>query len=71
MKWLKKREAETAEPAAVQLRSWERHPFGPLGEYVPLRGGEARLYRAVREADPYVRRPVCPLRRPRGGTGAV
>ena len=67
MKWLKKREAETAEPAAVQLRSWERHPFGPLGEYVPLRGGEARLYRAVREAVPVVDAAVYKLIRMCGG----
>ena len=46
--WRKQREA----PPSVQLRSGERHPFGVLREYVPLGRGEARLYRAVREAVP-------------------
>ena len=48
LKWRKKREG-TAAPAEVQLRNRERHPFGLLGDYVPLRNQEARLYRAVRE----------------------
>lgn len=55
MNWRKKREsAAETRPAAVQLRNWEKHPFGMLGEYVPLRNGEARLYRVVREAVPVV-----------------
>nr|WP_326186005.1 serine/threonine protein phosphatase [uncultured Oscillibacter sp.] len=69
MKWLKKQ--ETAEPAAVQLRDWQRHPFGALGEYVPLRGGEARLYRAVREAVPVVDAAVCKIIRMVGGVTAA
>ena len=67
MKWLKKREAAPEAPAAVQLRSWERHPFGPLGEYVPLRAGETRLYRAVREAVPVVDAAIYKLIRMCGG----
>lgn len=70
MRWLKRQ--ETAVPAAsVQLRSGERHPFGMLGEYVPLRGGEAQLYRAVREAVPVVDAAIYKLIRMCGGVTAV
>ena len=67
LKRRKKREAAEAAPAAVQLRNWERHPFGMLGEYVPLRSGETRLYRAVREAVPVVDAAVYKLIRMTGG----
>ena len=71
MKWLKKQRAVPAEarPPAVQLRNWEKHPFGMLGEYVPLRNGEARLYRAVREAVPVVDAAIYKLIRLTGGAG--
>lgn len=69
MKWFKKQ--ETAVPAAVQLRDRERHPFGMLGEYVPLRSGEMWLYRAVREAVPVVDAAVCKLIRMVGGVAAA
>ena len=52
---------------AVQLRSWEQHPFGALREYVPLGRGEARLYRAVREAVPVVDAAIYKLIRLTGG----
>lgn len=68
LKWFKK---QAAAPAAVQLRDWERHPFGVLGEYVPLRSGEARLYQAVREAVPVVDAAICKLIRMTGGVTAV
>ena len=55
----------------AQLRNWERHPFGTLGEYVPLRRGEARLYRAVREAVPVVDAAVYKLIRMAGGVTAA
>ncbi len=69
MKRANKRRAEAPEagPAAVQLRSWEKHPFGMLGEYAPLRSGEARLYRAVREAVPVVDAAIYKLIRMTGG----
>ncbi|WP_295751904.1 serine/threonine protein phosphatase [uncultured Oscillibacter sp.] len=68
MKRGKKRMTETAaRPAAVQLRRWERHPFGALGEYVPLGNGETRLYRAVREAVPVVDAAIYKLIRMTGG----
>ena len=55
----------------VQLRDWERHPFGALQEYVPLRSGEARLYRAVREAVPVVDAAICKIIRMVGGVTAA
>ncbi len=69
MKRRKKRETGQAEvrPAAVQLRNWEKHPFGMLGEYVPLRNGEVRLYQAVREAVPVVDAAIYKLVRMTGG----
>ena len=66
LKWRKK-QAEAAELSAVQLRNGERHPFGALGDYVPLRHGEARLYRAVREAVPVVDAAIYKLIRMCGG----
>ena len=69
MKWFGRREAPVA-AAPVQLRSGERHPFGMLGDYVPLRNGEVQLYRAVREAVPVVDAAVCKLIRMTGGVSA-
>ena len=54
-------------PAAVQLRSGERNPFGILDGYVPLRNSEMRLYRAVREAVPVVDAAIYKLIRMSGG----
>jgi len=54
-------------PLEVQLRNGERHPFGMLGEYVPLRKGEMKLYRAVREAVPVVDAAIYKLIRMTGG----
>ena len=69
MRWLKKRR-ETAAPASVQLRDGQHHPFGVLEDYVPLRQGETRLYRAVREAVPVVDAAVYKLIRMTGGVTA-
>ena len=51
----------------TQLRTGEHHPFGALREYVPLGRGEARLYRAVREAVPVVDAALYKLIRMTGG----
>lgn len=67
MRWFKKQAAPAAPPGEVQLRNGERHPFGILGDYVPLRSGEARLYRAVREAVPVVDAAIYKLIRMTGG----
>ena len=64
--WSLRKRRDPAAPA-VQLRSWEQHPFGALREYVPLSRGEARLYRAVREAVPVVDAAIYKLIRLTGG----
>ena len=51
MKWFRKQEPAAA---AGQLRSGERHPFGMLRDFAPVRSGETRLYRAVKESVPVV-----------------
>ncbi len=53
--------------AQVQLRRQEQHPFGGLRAYVPQQMGEARLYRAVREAVPVVDSAIYKLIRMTGG----
>ncbi len=67
--WRKRRETAAA-PPSVQLRGGEQHPFGLLREYVPLGRGEARLYRAVREAVPVVDAAIYKLIRLTGGVTA-
>ncbi|MCI8398531.1 MAG: serine/threonine protein phosphatase [Oscillibacter sp.] len=73
--WKKRTPPEAAAPpapdACVQLRDGERHPFGALREYVPMGRGEARLYRAVREAVPVVDAAIYKLIRMAGGVRAA
>jgi len=56
-------------PAAVssQIRSAAQHPFGMLDNYVPLGGGDIRLYRAIREAIPVLDAAVMKIIRLTGG----
>ena len=57
-----------AEPGrSVQLRGAERHPFGVLSGYVPLGGGEIRIYRVIREAVPVEDAAVMKVIRLAGG----
>jgi len=70
MGFLRFQKKEAAKPAAVQLRDVRRHPFGILDGYVPLRNGELRLYRAVREAVPVVDAAIYKLVRMAGGVTA-
>ena len=69
MKWFRKKDGPRA--ASVQLREAGHHPFGLLGNYVPLRSGEIRLYRAVREAVPVVDAAIYKLIRMAGGVTAT
>ncbi|MDR0951444.1 MAG: hypothetical protein LBM18_00765 [Oscillospiraceae bacterium] len=62
----KKRDAGGA-GAATQIRSVGAHPFGVLNNYVPLGGGDTRLYRAIREAVPVVDAAIMKLIRLCGG----
>ena len=56
-----------APPAAVQLRNMEKHPFSMMDYYVPLGGGEIKLYRAIREAVPVIDAAIMKLIRLIGG----
>ncbi len=63
-----KRSAEkSAAAAATQLRGDYGHPFGSVKHYVPLMGGEARLYRSMREALPILDAAIIKLVRLCGG----
>lgn len=66
MKWFEKKKP-AGKPPQVQLRDWERHPFGVLDQYVPLRSGEIALYRSIREAVPILDAAIWKLVRLCGG----
>ena len=55
------------EAVRVQLRETPGHPFGLLSGYEPLREGEARLYRSIREAVPILDAAIGRLVRMSGG----
>ncbi len=60
--------ARTKKPAVTtQIRSAGRHPFGLLDSYVPLGGGDVRLYRSIREAVPVLDAAIMKLIRLTGG----
>ena len=61
-----KRKSGTA-AQTVQLRDSRQHPYTGLQNFTPQRGGELRLYQAVREAVPVVDAAVCKLIRLSGG----
>ena len=63
---LLKRLGKGAQPE-VQLRSCESHPFGILDNYVPLRKGEIKVYRAIREAVPIIDAAIVKIVRLTGG----
>lgn len=69
MALLRRKEPEKT-TATVQLRDAERHPFGILKDYVPLRSGEIRLYRTIREGVPVVDAAIYKLIRMVGGATA-
>ncbi len=63
-----KKKKETATPVAVgQLRTGAAHPFGGFRGYVPLGGGEERIYRELRSAVPVLDAAVGKLVRLCGG----
>lgn len=66
-----KRKQRERMPAVVscQLRSGQTHPFGALKGFVPLGGGEERIYRELREAVPVMDAAVGKLVRLSGGFG--
>ena len=65
---MKKKRKESGSVAAVcQLRSGNVHPFTDLRGFVPLGGGEERIYRQLREAIPVLDAAVGKLVRLSGG----
>ena len=67
MNWGKKKEAAGAVAAVCQLRGGDTHPFGAMRGFVPLGGGEERIYRELREAIPVLDAAVGKLVRLCGG----
>ena len=66
----RKKLPDTGAAATAQIRRSDAHPFGALDSYVPLRQGEARLYRAIREAVPLVDACIYKIIRLCGGVTA-
>lgn len=65
---MKRKKKESGAVAAVcQLRSGEIHPFGAMRTFVPLGGGEERVYRELREAIPVLDAAVSKMVRLCGG----
>ena len=58
---------KTEAAAVAQLRLGSAHPFGALRGYVPLGGGEKRIYRELRAAVPVVDAAILKLVRLCGG----
>ena len=58
---------KTEASAVAQLRLGNTHPFGSLRGYVPLGGGEERIYRELRAAVPVVDAAILKLVRLCGG----
>ena len=63
----KKQPLEGTVAVNCQLRSTNSHPFGALKGWVPLGGGEERIYRQLREAIPVLDAAVGKLVRLSGG----
>ncbi len=62
-----KKKERSGVTAVCQLRNGDRHPFGALGGFVPLGGGEERIYRQMREAIPVLDAAVGKMVRLCGG----
>ena len=58
---------KTEAPVTAQLRLGSAHPFGSLRGYMPLGGGEERIYRELRAAVPVVDAAILKLVRLCGG----
>ena len=63
----RKQKDKAVAAAACQLRSGSNHPFGALKGFVPLGGGEERMYREMREAIPILDAAIGKLVRLSGG----
>ena len=65
----RKKESTAPVAAGCQIRSGSIHPFGGLRGYIPLGGGEERIYRQIREAVPVLDAAVGKLVRLSSGFG--
>ena len=65
----RKRNEKNVSAMACQLRSGSAHPFSALKNFMPLGGGEERVYREMREAIPVLDAAVGKLVRLSGGFG--
>ena len=64
---MKRKKEDTLGAVRSQLRSGSAHPYSSIRGYVPLGGGEERIYRQVREAVPVLDAAVGKLVRLSGG----
>lgn len=64
---LKRTAEDRREAAATQLRLGQQHPFSALRAYLPLCGGEGRIYRELRESIPIIDAAIGKLVRLTGG----
>ena len=62
-----KKKAQSGVAAVCQLRNGDTHPFGAMRGFVPLGGGEERVYREMREAIPVLDAAVGKMVRLCGG----
>ena len=63
----RKKKASGGVAAVCQLRCGDTHPFGAIRGFVPLGGGEERVYREMREAIPVLDAAVGKMVRLCGG----
>ena len=66
----RKKQPQAGAAATAQIRRADARPFGELDAYVPLHQGEARLYRAIREAVPVIDACIYKIIRLCGGVTA-
>ena len=64
---MKRKKEKNSVAAVCQLRNGEIHPFGAMRGFVPLGGGEERVYREMREAIPVLDAAVGKMVRLCGG----
>ena len=64
---MKRKKEKSGVAAVCQLRNGDLHPFGAMRGFVPLGGGEERVYREMREAIPVLDAAVVKMVRLCGG----
>lgn len=64
---MKRKKEKSGVTAVCQLRNGDMHPFGAMRGFVPLGGGEERVYREMREAIPVLDAAVGKMVRLCGG----